>query len=289
MRRFFLGVFLVLAFSSFVLADSGEDYNKSLVCLAESTTTLNSMVDAGFNVQRVNDTLRQANGMFEAQNALKDSGRQGNFSLVIEYCSEISQISRSAFQARDELSALQRFYEESLSKEMNTSIIDATIAEIEGEIRSERYEKVTPLVDEGYTQIINIKSENTALNLVYQTTSKTIKSFFYNNWKYLSVGLGALLFLFLLFKNTLSQWWIRRQIDSLESRKDTLKDLIRQTQKDYFEGGKISEATYTIRIKKFGELIRDIDRQIPLLQEQLIKVLRRQNKSVSSAEVRRRR
>ena len=41
------------------------------------------------------------------------------------------------------------------------------------------------------------------------------------------------------------------------------------TQKQYFEGGNLSESSYTIRTKSFAEMIRDIDRQIPLLQEKM--------------------
>ena len=42
-------------------------------------------------------------------------------------------------------------------------------------------------------------------------------------------------------------------------------------QKDYFQEGKIPEGEYNIKTKKYAELIRDIDRQIPLLQEELAK------------------
>jgi hypothetical protein len=281
MRKIIFLLVFVLAMSSFALAaENTTAYDKSLVCLADSMTSMKTLMDSGFNVQRVNDTLRQADSMFDAQSALREGGREGNFSLVLEYCDEIAQMEKSAFQARDELLVLKRFYNESLTSDMNTSLIDETIIEIEGEIQSERYEKVSPLIEQGYGEIINIKSENTALNLIYQSTAKTLKKVLLDNWKYILVGFGVLLFLFIFFKNTLSQWWIRKNISSLESRKETIKDLIRKTQRSYFEGGDISEMTYTIRIKKFGELIRDIDRQIPLLQEQLMKVLRKENKSV---------
>jgi len=281
-NKVFVFLVFILVVSSFVLAEENTTaYDKSLICLADSMTTMKTLVESGFNVQRVNDSLKQADSMFNAQSALKESGRNSNFSLVFEYCDEISQMGNNAFQARDELSVLKRFYEESLSKDMNTSSIDETLLEIEGEIQSERYEKVGLLIEQGYGEIINIKSENTALNLIYQSTTKTIKKVLLDNWKYILVASGAILFLFILFKNVLSQWWIKKKISGLNSRKETIKNLIMKTQRDYFENGNVSEMTYTIRIKKFGELIRDIDRQIPLLQEQLIKVMRKQNKSAS--------
>ena len=45
-------------------------------------------------------------------------------------------------------------------------------------------------------------------------------------------------------------------------------------QKDYFQYGKIAEGEYNIKTKKFAELIRDIDRQVPLMQEELAKLNR---------------
>ncbi|MCD6476788.1 MAG: hypothetical protein J7K26_01310, partial [Candidatus Aenigmarchaeota archaeon] len=65
---------------------------------------------------------------------------------------------------------------------------------------------------------------------------------------------------------------IKRKIEILESEKNTLKKLIANTQRDYFEKGILSDVDYHIKIHKFGELIRDIDRQIPLLKEEIAKI-----------------
>ena len=45
-----------------------------------------------------------------------------------------------------------------------------------------------------------------------------------------------------------------------------------KTQREYFNEGSISEGTFNIKIKKLAELVRDIERQIPLLQEGLAKI-----------------
>ena len=46
---------------------------------------------------------------------------------------------------------------------------------------------------------------------------------------------------------------------------------MQKTQKEYFQKGSLSESGYQIRSKNFADLVRDIDRQIPLLEEKLIK------------------
>lgn len=68
---------------------------------------------------------------------------------------------------------------------------------------------------------------------------------------------------------------MERKIQNLEMRKKTLKGLIMKTQGDYFNSGNMSESAYEIRTKKFAEIVRDIDRQIPLLQEELVKIGRK--------------
>jgi len=55
----------------------------------------------------------------------------------------------------------------------------------------------------------------------------------------------------------------------LEIRKDSIRNLTAKTQQDYFEKQDLSEITYKTRITKYAELIRDINRQIPLLNEKL--------------------
>jgi hypothetical protein len=251
------------------------DYQKSVACLSESNTIYNELNNSGFSIVRVNDTLTQAQNMFDAQKVLDERAKPYDFGLVIPYCEEISQLKESAFESRDEFTALLKFYNESLNEDMDTSSVDVIIKNIENEIESERYEKVRPLVDDAYEKIINVKSEHTTLNLFYRTTTRTLKDFFYENWIYLILGFVALFILFFVYKNTIFQVIIKKKIKNLERRKKVIKDLIRKTQKQYFDHGKMSEGNYNIRVKKFAELIRDIDRQIPLLQESLIKILKK--------------
>lgn len=57
----------------------------------------------------------------------------------------------------------------------------------------------------------------------------------------------------------------------LEREVKVLESLIREAQTGYFETGTLSEASYRVRLKKFSELTRDINRTLPLLREELVK------------------
>lgn len=142
---------------------------------------------------------------------------------------------------------------------------------------NERYEKVKPLVDKAYTELIDLQSSRTAVGLFYDATSKSLKNFFIKNWIYLTSFLLIILILFFVYKKAISLWITKRKISELELRKKTLKDLLTQTQRDYFNYGKIPESTFHIKTEKLAELIRDIDRQIPLLQEQIVKLSKKKD------------
>lgn len=241
------------------------------MCLNESQETIDSLFDSGFNIQRANDTLVEAQLLFSAQ--LRGySFQDKDFSKVIRYCSEIKEMKVRAFIARDEFNALFRFYNATITSSMNSSTIDVLIARIENEIASERYENVKSLIDSTYDEISSVQAEYSALNVFYMNTTRSLKIFFQKNWLSFSVVVIILIILYISYRLRVRRWIIERKIKSLESRKATIKSLIMDLQRGYFHSGDVSQAEYTIKTKKFGELIRDIDRQIPLLLEQLAKV-----------------
>ena len=79
----------------------------------------------------------------------------------------------------------------------------------------------------------------------------------------------ALVLIFIFFRNIVARKMIRRKMRELELEKKVIFGLIQDTQKLYFDKNKISEEMYSVRIRKFGEIIRDIERQLPLLRADL--------------------
>jgi len=255
------------------------ELNASL-CINDSYKIMDKLSGEGFAVKRINDTIKSAEQVFAAQITLKSKARNYDFSPIIVSCDEIKSLSEDAFKARDEISSLMKFYEDSITEKMNSSSIDAVILEIQGEMKDERYEKVAPLVDKAYSEIINVQSAYTALNVFYQSTATGIKAFFgaknrlfqIPNWAVILIFAALFLVTYFIYRIKISIWILNRKIEKLKIRKGTIKNLVMKTQKDYFQTGRISEGDYNIKVKKFAELIRDIDRQIPLLQEELAKL-----------------
>lgn len=268
-----VSVLLILVFCmSFVIAE-GNLTSRELAfnCLNESALVLNDIASYNLSLIRFNDTLIRAQDLYDAQVIIEGRKGKPNYELVISYCDQIKKLRQDAVTALDLYKVFLDFYNTTIDNSVNSSSIDAIIAQIDAEISGERYDNVPRLIDQGYVEIASVKSEQTALVLAYRATTQGVGSFIKENWIML-VSLVALLIAFYLFYRTrISLWILQRQLNSLLLRKDTLKGLMSSSQKDYFQYGKIPETTYRMRIKNFGELVRDIDRQIPLLQKEIAK------------------
>ena len=255
---------------------------EAFTCINESNQVMNQMMSEGLGVRRINDSINQAQSTLIIQEDLKSKGKKTDFLPIISTCKDIQLIYSSALDARDESNSLFKFYNSAVIKGMNTSKVDATLREISSEINDERYEKVKPLVTRAYAEISDAQSSYSTVNIFYQSTARGFKAFLMTknnifqikNWQVIVALFLILTFIYSIYRLKIRQMMINRKMEKLQIRKKTIKDLVMRTQKDYFQNGKISEGDYNIKIKKFAELIRDIDRQIPLLQEQLAKIER---------------
>jgi len=269
----FVVLFILIMYTCLIIA---EDINISLetnasLCLNNSKIILSQLINDGFSYQRVNDSLKQLETDYNIQMILKEKKNKYDFSRVIAECEDINRIKDLAYSSKDELNALNKFYNESVSG-LNTSQIDQIISEAKREMINERYEKIEDIVQRAYNEITNAQASQTTLNLFYSATTRGIKNFLNKNWKFLLAILIILIIAFIIYKKTIFVYILRKKMVKLELRKETIKKIMMKTQKDYFQLGIISEGEFAIKMNKLGELVRDIERQIPLLNEELAKI-----------------
>lgn len=271
----FVAALFLISLASAATNVTKVNQTDAALCINDSRLIMDQIGLAGYNVLRVNDSLRQAVALYDSQVISMEKKKNFDFAIVIPYCDAIKKINDDFITAKDEFSALLQFYNDSLVKGENTASVDVMIAGIRDEITNERYENVKGLTDKTYSEIISVQSSNTALNIFLDSTTMTLSSFFSKNWKVIVTILVLAIFGFLIYRIKILKWIAQRKMDDLYLRKSTLKELMMKTQKDYFQLGKIAEGEYNIKTKKFAELIRDIDRQIPLLKEEIIKLERK--------------
>lgn len=275
-------VFFILFFMANLrveaISNPGNLTNMTLAenCISSSTKIMKELADNGFNVQQVNDTLKKLEQLFEMQKSLELRKRPTDYNVIFSYCSDIANIKKNAYEARDMLYSLEIQYEDftKIIKNYNINIseVGALMNEIRKEIEDERYEQVKEKIPDIEKKIMSMQAEASTMKLFYKTVSRGFKSFIVDNYILLISILAIAIFLWFAYMMRIKKFLIQRKINKLKIEKSVLKDLIKEVQRDYFQYGKIPEGVYNIKTTKYAELIRDIDRQIPLLKEELAKI-----------------
>ena len=263
-------LFVLVCSFCFVSADVNLTQNQVAAnCINDSIVAIQSLSVYNISVARFNDTLTNAEQLYSAQVIIESKKGKTSYDAIISDCDQIASLKKTAIDALDSYRVFLSFYNETIDKNMNASSVEAIINQINAEIKGERYENVAALIDQGYNEIAKVKSEQTALALAYNVAAKGVGGFIKDNWILLSSIVALLLVFYLLYRTKIALWLLNRKLNTLLLRKDTLKKLMSEAQKDYFQYGKIPESEYRIKIKNFGELVRDIDRQIPLIQQDI--------------------
>ncbi len=272
------GILFIFIFSVavlFFLMNTSAYSNESIeakTCLNESMQIMYDMKDAGFNMIRVNDTYSLAEQIYFSQLVLEDKKQAGDYSIILEKCTEIKGIKVKAYQSRDELRVLEeRINETAKNKDVNVTEVLDYFNRVKQEFYDERYEQALALIEETYQKISEAESNAAQSKVFYVAVSKTLAGFFLKNWYIILSVIAVLLIAYLITKSRIEKYLIKRRIKKLGIEERVLKDLIAKTQREYFGKGTMSEGNYNIKMKKFSEMVRDIHREVPLLKEELEK------------------
>lgn len=258
-----------------------ENANKTYVAIENAKLDMLEMLEAGFNIARVNDTISECTQLFDAQLALEEKKGSAKYSDIMEKIGAVAEIKKSAFLAYDEMKALNDSLNSKIIKSADANFTKSILlfAQAQKEFYDERYEVCLQDVEQTYSAMTEAEAEASRLNTFYKAATYGIANFFKQNWKIISGAAAFVLIVLLIMRKRIMVARLKRKLKKLELEKQVILDLIKKAQKDYFESGKLSEANYRIKTKKFSELIRDIDRQVPLIREELEKRKKREKSS----------
>jgi len=271
-------------FCLFIIQDSSalsaEPSNESIQAkegLGQAEKDILEMMENNISINRVNETYQEALQLYSAQLALEEKGKKADYKLIIKYTSDIGSVKKTALQAKDELEIFSEIFNE-VGENTNLSEMHGEYDQIISSLSDERFEDTIKLIKTGYERISEIQSSQTAINAFSNAISKTIKNFFIRNWLKLIIIFYIVLILLLIFWSSLKKLKVRLRFNLLITQKKSINNLLKEMQNNYFKTKKISEADYRIRLKKFKELIRDIDRQVMVLKEEMFKLKMKEKK-----------
>jgi len=286
MERKIVSLILLLLLALFVFAaDSNLPYSEerqsSVARINSIKETMDVMEQSGFSVTRLNDeffVLRQIheNNLFKINN-----GAVPDFEAFNERAVTIEKIIADAYQVKDELFALNNALN-AAEAEINISEPKEMYLEAEKEFIDERYEIAIQKIDATYEKIIELQGVQAKANAAYEAARKNISTFLIDNWAIVSAVIIIPLFIYLIFRRKIKRHFIKRKIESIEFEINVLKNEIKRAQEVYFVKGSLSEGEYSIKVKLYGEKIRDLNRQVAVLQEALEKLSTKRNNKQKS-------
>lgn len=238
--------------------------------LNQAEKDISEMISRNISIRRVNESYQEALQIYSAQMALEEKASSADYKLIMKSTSEISSIKKTALESKDELEIFKKTFANA-EKQANLSAMNDDYNQIIISFNEERFEDTLTLIKKGYDKISEIQSSQTAVNAVYLATSRTVKDFFIQNGLKIVIIGGIAFFLLLVFWSTLTKLRMRMKLNSLITQKNAIKGLIKEMQSSYFKTRKISQGEYNIKLKKYEELIRDIDRQVMVLKEEMFK------------------
>ena len=250
-----------------------EDAENALQSMNE---TMLRMSEEGFNVQRINDTFRKSLKIYRAQKVLEKEGEKPEYSSILKSREGINKIKEKAYHAKDMLYVAEEAYNSFKTKaeKHNANISEATILieRARQEFRDERYDKAAEIAEKAEKKAIEKEASLTTTSLFYDTVTGSIKDFFVENYKIIITAVVGFLIALLIFWHQLKRIMLKMKLKRLLVEKDTIKKVIEKTQHDYFDKNTISETDYNLKTQKFTEMMRDIERKIPLIKEQLARI-----------------
>lgn len=233
--------------------------------LQEGREIVRGMAEAGIPTTRVSDLYRRANATFVGQNASADP----DYSKVTAIVERMRGIEETAFRVHDELGLLNETVRELRAEGLNTSDVEDHYRAARIAFRGERFETAAEEVDATREAVSNARAVSTRVQAFSEAARGDIASFVDRNRWTLLGGLLLLAVVTVGGYRELHAYRLLKRKERLEHRKAVLEDLIAESQQAYFEEGEIAEETYRTRMDRYGEMVRDINRQIPVIEEEL--------------------
>lgn len=238
---------------------------------------IEEMEEIGFTTTRLEDEftiLRQTheNNLFKLNNNQLPEFEQFNTRYNV-----IEAIIKTAYQVKDELFALNKAINE-LSSQIDTLQAKELYLEAEKEFADERYEFAIEKIDTTYEKLIELQGIQAKANAAYEATRKNLANLLIENQVQIAAIIIIPLVIYLLFRKTIKLHKLERMINSIKFEIDVLKNEIKKAQEIYFVEGKIPEGEYSIKVKLYGDKIRELNRNLALLEEEREKIIHKKNK-----------
>ncbi len=249
----------------------GQAYKSAKQALEGANASMAKLKKAGLPSLRAQDSYMLGQQWFEGQAAIESAGGRPDYGFAAQQAAAVNSIVQGMFSANDELYALATRFN-STEQGVNLTIARQLQSQAGAELADGRSEEAVALVGKANDAISAAESDFSRSNTLLESARKNIEGFLQDNWQNILITSAAAIIVLAVFQRQIRRLIITARMKALASEKAVLEGMIKGVQRDYFEKGSMNELSYRIKTKKFSELIRNINRQVPLLKEELKKV-----------------
>lgn len=292
MKTFIVYFFLILFAFNFILASDDASRDYALNQINDSQKIILDMNSRGFSVNFMNDTLIQAEMVFqqvdyaeilrnnvnstpaeqsEARNALKlVDWKNLTYSNVLVYTDNIKKRKIETFFVLDELNSFQMTIDEFYSDKIeikNSSQALKLLNNARESFSQERLNESELILQESKKSLEEEKMQYSDFNIL----TKNAQNFFQRYWIYiLIISLFLIILVFVLYKIS-HKVFLKRKIEKIKRESASINRLILKLQNERYKTGKIPEIVYRIKLSKYKERLNEIKEQLPVLEKRLKK------------------
>lgn len=237
--------------------------------LANAKETITKLRRAQLPIQRVSDSLLIAKTALESElETAAEKKREPELTMFRQRIKEFNDISSLAFTSHDELEALKSRIDKASEEISDVKPALELYEQAQKELKEQRFERVMDFIEKADEKLIDLASLQTRAGAMYDAAAANISGFVASHQTEIALAIGIPLVVGLVFHRQIKQYRLRAKIGALELEKKILQEELKKAQQQYFVEGKISEGAYTTRISAFGDLTRELTRQIALLHEE---------------------
>jgi len=226
---------------------------------------------SGMGTQRMNDLLLVATESYNQQIELEKNGQTPNYSLVAGKVSEALNVAKLATEAKAEIGILEQQINDTKQQNLGINLAEvmAGLENAKKELKNERYELSLNIINQTYVKLSEANSLQAKTQAVYAEAQKTIASFMQANWKTILAIIASVLVLYILLENLIKKARLRADIKKAGQELKTVQKFLKKTQEEYFEKNSLPESIYLSRSKVFTDKMRNLNREIVVMKENL--------------------
>ncbi len=249
----------------------GASHNQTLAKLISANASISKMRQDGLPSQNAADSYALAKQWFDGQEAIELAEGRPNYNFALQKLSEIDGLVQGTYQVNDDLKALADRLA-SADPGADLAATKSLLADATQEFNDGRIDKAKALINQAYDEVTNAESQAVHSRTIGESARRTVENFIADNWRAIVYVAAAALVVFFLFQKQIRKLLANARLKSLIRERGVIESMLKSLQKDYFEKKTVTDLTYRVKTKKYGDIIRNINRQLPLLKEELKRI-----------------